>query len=213
LLCDGLRAFACVVVFTLVYTIKVETIENNSHLKWTTLTPHRWPHTTGPKMVDRRKQLFLKCFHSKPPTFLTIALLCTHLLISYGKPISYYEQLISYGKPISYYEQLAYAASCFQISMHGDLMFPNLHMESTDLRVISDCIGSSSPSSAPSGSRPLRRVASGRSSRSVSGSPSQEQPAALALDQTRRTAAEVHLHHTLAFTLSTSWCLVVLPWL
>ena len=87
LLCDGLRAFACVVVFTLVYTIKVETIENNSHLKWTTLTPHRWPHTTGPKMVDRRKQLFLKCFHSKPPTFLTIALLCTHrthLLISYG---------------------------------------------------------------------------------------------------------------------------------
>ena len=74
-----------------IYTIKVETIENNSHLKWTTLTPHRWPHTTGPKMVDRRKQLFLKCFHSKPPTFLTIALLCTHcthLLISYGKPIS-----------------------------------------------------------------------------------------------------------------------------
>ncbi|KAG2622772.1 hypothetical protein PVAP13_3KG002300 [Panicum virgatum] len=74
--------------------------------------------------------------------------------------------------------------------MHGDLMFPNLHMESTDLRVISDFIGSSSPSSAPSDSRPLRRAASSRSSRSASGSPSQEQPAALALDQTRRTAAE-----------------------
>ena len=73
-----------------IYTIKVETIENNSHPKWTTLTHHRCPHTAGPKMVDRWKQLFLKCFHSKPPTFLRIALLCTHcthLLISYGKPI------------------------------------------------------------------------------------------------------------------------------
>ena len=96
-------------------------------------------------------------------------LLCTHrthLLISYGKPISYYEQLISYGKPMSYYEQLAYVASCFQISMHGDLMFPNLHMDlpiSIDPRG-SNCIGPSSPSSAPSGSKTLRRVASGRSS-------------------------------------------------
>ena len=78
-------------IYIYIYTIKIETIENNSHPKWTTLTPHRWLHTAGPKMVDRWKQLFLKYFHSKPPTFLTIALLCTHrthLLISYGKPIS-----------------------------------------------------------------------------------------------------------------------------
>ena len=34
-------------------SIKVETIENNSHPKWATFTPHRWPHTAGPKMVDR----------------------------------------------------------------------------------------------------------------------------------------------------------------
>ena len=73
-----------------IYTIKVKIIENNSHPKWTTLTLHKWPHTAGPKMVDKWKQLFLKYFHSKSQTFFTIAFLCTHrthLLISYGKPI------------------------------------------------------------------------------------------------------------------------------
>ena len=37
-----------------IYTIKVERIEILSHSKWTTLTPHRWSHTVGLKIVDRR---------------------------------------------------------------------------------------------------------------------------------------------------------------
>ena len=63
---------------TPIYIIKVEIIGNNSHPKWTTLTPHRWHYTTGLKMVDRWKQLLLECFYPKSLPFLTTALLRTH---------------------------------------------------------------------------------------------------------------------------------------
>ena len=122
-----------------IYTIKVETIENNSHPKWTTLTPHRWPHTAGSKMMDRWKQLFLKCFHSKPLTFLRIALLCTHcthLLISCGK----LRGRMQITRP-HVFKFPCMVISCFQIYTR------NLPI-SIDPRG-SDCIGSSSPSSAP----------------------------------------------------------------
>ena len=127
--------------FRQVYTIKVETIENNSHPKWTTLTPHRLPHTAGPKMVDKWKQLFLKWFHSKTPTFLTIALLCTHrthLWISYGKPKQLAYATFNHACPLSFVISSPLISLLFSslikiFPCNSNLIFPNLHTESANL--------------------------------------------------------------------------------
>ena len=78
----------------------------------------------------------------KTSNFSPIALLCTHhtyLWISYGKPKQPAYAAFNHACPLSF------VISCISpnwplisfpdtnISMHGDLMFPNLHMESANL--------------------------------------------------------------------------------
>ena len=86
----SIQLYAWVNPMYIVYTIKVETIENISYQDYTHRTPHEGPTCQAKRLDEREGEIgFVNIFHQNPITFYTSNFLYPFLVPIYYFPLAY----------------------------------------------------------------------------------------------------------------------------